>query len=62
MTTEEIKHLRAVQAEMLDALYAALNVEGPAMVGGRTTHKELDVRWHFDKIRAAIAKAAGSAS
>lgn len=42
---------------MLDALYSILNVEGAALLSyspGQPYHG-LDCRYHFDKVRSAIA-------
>ena len=42
---------------LMDALYAALNMEGPATAATQHlgAYKDLDAKWHFDKIREAIA-------
>lgn len=52
--------LIAAAPELLEALHVALNVEGPALVGAQFgAWAELDVQYHFRRIRAAIAKATG---
>lgn len=44
--------------KLVDALYSALNVEGAAIAGAQTpAFQGLDVVYHFDKIRDAIAEA-----
>jgi len=46
-----------------DALYSILNVEGPAMAGGRLgAWNGVDVAWHFDKVRGAINRIEGNPS
>lgn len=42
--------------QMQDALYSALNLEGPAQYAARTLDhfKGLDVLWHGDKIRTVL--------
>lgn len=52
--------LHAAAPALLEALESMLNVEGPAMLGGRSTvYYDMDVRYHFDKARAAIAQVRG---
>ena len=48
--------------EMLEACYSILNVEGLASAAERSVpaFKGVDVKYHFDKIRTAIAKATGN--
>lgn len=54
--------LIAAAPELLDALFSLLNIEGAAVRGcDSPALAGLDVRWHFDKARAAIAKATGQA-
>ena len=46
--------------QLLSALYSALNLEGAAYAGETfPAFKGLDLKYHFDKIRAAIARAEG---
>lgn len=65
-TTDALADLRALiarceQAEadadrLADALESTLNIEGAAVQGGRLgAYSGLDVPWHFDKARAALA-------
>ncbi|MFA5377622.1 MAG: hypothetical protein WC455_17865 [Dehalococcoidia bacterium] len=57
---ERRKRLNDAAPDLLAALYSALNLEHAAMVGGNCgALNGLDVKYHFDKIRAAIAKAEG---
>ena len=52
--------LIAAAPELLEALQAILNVEGAAIAGSRLgAWQGLDAKYHFDKVRAAIAKAEG---
>ena len=57
-----LEPLRA-SLELLDALYSALNLEGPALAAVRNipAHLGLDAPYHFTKMRNAIAKAEGRA-
>ena len=56
-------NLIAAAPDLLDALESMLNVEGPAIEGATFGAWDgLDVRWHFSKARAAIAKAKGEPS
>ena len=55
--TRDFSRLTAAAPEMLDALYSILNIQGPAE--GGYLAEGLDVAWHFEKVRAAIAKAEG---
>jgi hypothetical protein len=48
--------LIAASPDMLEALYAILNIEGSALYGA---HEGLDVPWHFEKVRKAIQLAEG---
>ena len=50
--------LMAAAPDLLDACYAALNLEAAARIGSMDgALKGLDVQYHFDQIRAAIANA-----
>lgn len=52
--------LIAAAPDLLEALQSILNIEGPAMAGGTLgAFKGLDIAYHFDKARVAIAKAKG---
>ena len=53
--------LIAAAPELLKAAYSILNLEGAAVaaVVGYKAHHGIDVKYHFDKVRAAIAKAEG---
>ena len=52
--------LIAAAPELLEACYRMLNVEGPAVRGCKSgPFKDCDVSYHFDRLRAAIAKATG---
>lgn len=56
-----IVHAVNCHEELLEALYSILNIEGPAikeMKYGKA-FTGLDVEYHFEKVRAAIAKAEG---
>ena len=61
---ECIQSARLISAapELLEALVSLLNVESAALWGARLTHSNtgLDVLYHFNKARAAIAKATGT--
>jgi hypothetical protein len=53
----ELLRVTAQRDALLEACYSVLNVEGAALAG--VTHlaayEGLDVKYHFDKVRAAIA-------
>ena len=53
--------VRDAAADMLDALYAILNIEGPAKAGVDRAQawNGLDIPWHFKKVRNAIRRAEG---
>ena len=55
----ERDRLKAINASLVDALISMLNVEGAAMAGRNAAQawKGLDVKWHFNKARAVLAKA-----
>jgi hypothetical protein len=63
-TLEANARLIAAAPELLEALILLLNVESAALWGARLTaaNNGLDVAYHFDKARAAIAKASGEAA
>ena len=49
--------LRDINVDLIDALMSLLNVEGAARIGAQSSaFSGLDVAYHFDKARAAIAK------
>jgi len=56
----ELRRVRAQRDELLDACYTALNLEGLALRAHVPALNGLDVPYHFDKIRAAIAFATGA--
>lgn len=57
---ERLERIAAAAPDLLEACYGILNIEGPAIQGGKLGAFEgLDVPYHFSKIRAAIAKAEG---
>jgi len=50
--------LKSTVAELTDAIHSLFNVEGAARIGAESgAFKGLDWKWHFDKARAALAKA-----
>ena len=50
--------LIAAAPALLDALYSALNIETAAILGAQCESLQgLDIKYHFDKIRAAIQSA-----
>jgi len=51
-------YLIAAAPEMLEALHHILNIEGQALNGEFPDAPDC-VPWHFNKVRAAIAKAEG---
>jgi hypothetical protein len=53
--------LIAAAPDLLEAIIALLNVESAALHGARSSvaNNGLDVAYHFNKARAAIAKATG---
>ena len=59
--TEDDACLIAAAPDLLDALYSILNVETVAMYGNAAMKSELrlNVKYHFDKVRQALAKAGG---
>jgi hypothetical protein len=56
--------LIAAAPDLLEAVVSLLNTESAALWGARLTaaNNGLDVAYHFDKARAAIAKASGEAA
>jgi hypothetical protein len=56
--------LIAAAPDLLEAVVSLLNTESAALWGARLTaaNNGLDVAYHFDKARAAIAKATGEAA
>ena len=58
-TAAERDRLKAINASLVDALISMLNVEGAAVAGRDAAQawKGLDVKWHFNKARAVLAKA-----
>lgn len=53
-------HLYNAAHEMKAALESILNIEHAAIVGGKCKALEgLDIEYHFNKVRAALAKAEG---
>ncbi len=61
-TSENESNARLIAAapDLLEALHGLLNIEGAAVIGGRCKALAgLDVQYHFDKARAAVAKAEG---
>jgi hypothetical protein len=54
-----MSRLTANEQILADALLTLLNVEGCAMAGlDWPAHKGMDVRYHFDKARSAMAEVA----
>jgi hypothetical protein len=54
------RRVRSAAPDLLAALYSALNLESAALLGKNyPSMNGLDVKYHFDKIRAAIRKAEG---
>ena len=60
-TAAERDRLRQVNEVMLEALYTALNTEQAARFGSEVSHDGMEMPYHYDKIRAAIAAAEGGA-
>lgn len=60
MYAEPMSALHAAAPALLDALESMLNIEGAAINGGRLgAWKGLNIPYHFEKARAAIAQARG---
>ena len=52
--------LIAAAPDLLEACKTILNCEGAARIGSESgALSGLDTKWHFDKVRAAIAEAEG---
>ena len=61
---EHNRRLEKAAPDLLEALYCILNIEGAAIAGAINckAYHGLDVGYHFDKVRAAVARAKGKES